>query len=386
MPQVYKYYVSLLLTVFLFHAGYAQKKFSVTILLDSNIDSHNVYCQYYNGKNNMEVTDSFINNTSAIKGAFFSDKVTFTVSYRNNGLITYKEDFFIAEKPARITICYNGNNEMRSCKNLVNALPILNEVYNPLYNGLLQFRKKEAIAVSEFWENYGDKIGVNDSIRQQSIKLFKALNKRTSLFLKVHPRDYFSFWYFKNQITYPAIAMMGNDRSYFKELIVVFKNTFREKFANSFEGKALLKEMEIYANPPLKEGVSAPVFEMKDIAGKLVKSGAHKSKFLLLNFWQTWCAPCIREIPSLIELKEKYNPGKLEIISINNEPNYNKVINFIKEHNMTWTNIWDKNDYFKYLFRVNAYPTMILIDNKGVIKYVSIGLSETKDISKIIEE
>jgi len=347
-----------------------------------------VTCQYYNGNNNVEVTDTFINNTLTVKGSYFTEKVTFTISVRNNNIVIYKDEFFITEKPAKVAIYYDlkSDNKMYGNKNLVNALPALDETHNPLYKELLKYRIKESTALSELWKNYGDKIGVNDSITQQSTKLFKTLNKRTILFLKEHAQNYYSFWYFKYQITYPAIAMIRDDRRYFQELIAVFKTTFPEKYTKSVEGENLIREMDIYANPPLKEGVAAPVFEIADIAGNPVNTSAHNSKYLLLNFWQTWCPPCISEIPSLIDLKDKYTSDKLEIISITNETNFNKVSNFIKEHNMSWTNIWDKEDHLRYLFRVNAYPTTILIDNKGIIKHVMTGFGDTREIRKIIDE
>jgi len=390
MPGAAKllYYLILLLSLFPVLTSYSQNKFNVTIQLDSNINAHNVTCQYYNGKNNVEVTDTFTNNTLTAKGSFFNEKVTFTIFIRNNNIVIYKDEFLLTEKPAKITIYYTSKigNKMYGNKNVMNALPALDETYNSLYNKLLKHRIKESTALSELWKNDGDKIGENDSITQQSTKLFKILNKRTILCLKEHAQNYYSFWYFKYQIVYPAITMIRDDKSYFKELIAVLKTTFPEKYTKSNEGENLIREMDIYANPPLKEGVAAPVFEMADIAGDPVNTSTHNSKYLLLNFWQTWCPPCIREIPSLIELKEKYASDKLEIISISNETDSNKVSNFIKVHNMSWTNIRDKDDQLRYLFRVNAYPTTILIDNKGIIKHVMTGLSDTGPIRKIIDE
>lgn len=205
------------------------------------------------------------------------------------------------------------------------------------------------------------------------------------LFLRQHSNDYFSFYFFKDQIVQAAISMNPDDRNYFKELISNYQNIFPDKYLKSIEGNALMAEMNIYANAPYKTGDAAPKFEIKDIAGNLISPKPNNSSFTLLIFWQTWCGPCLQEIPSLIDLRKNYPIDSLEMISITNEVDYNKVAGFIKSHNMNWKNIWDKENRLTPLYRVNAYPTMFLIDRSGTIKSTAKGLSDTEWIHKSID-
>jgi thiol-disulfide isomerase/thioredoxin len=96
-----------------------------------------------------------------------------------------------------------------------------------------------------------------------------------------------------------------------------------------------------------------------------------KKKYTLLEFWGTWCSPCVAMTPKLKELNEKYSKN-LNIVSVAVDNNKEKVINYIKEHDMKWKMaIIPKSEgpfnlTLKKL-KVEFYPTFILIDDKGKI-------------------
>lgn len=386
MPVQFRYLFNLLSLSVLSLTSYSQKQFHATIVFDSSIDTRNILLQYYNGKNTIDITDTFVNHTIIVKGNFFSEKLPLTILQKENQQTTHQETIFLTTQPAHIHIRKSEahSTPIWAYPKLVNAQPVLDTNYNPLYKGLLEFRKAEATAVAELWEKNGDKVMTNDSLDKLHTKLFKALNRRITLYLKAHAQDYFSFWYFKEQIISPAISFIRKDSRYFNELTADFKNTFPARFTQSIEGENLLKELSLYTNPPLKEGDTIPAFAIKGINGALVNSRSHKSRFMLIDFWQTWCGPCLQEIPLIIELKEKYSSDTLEVVSITTEPNYEKMTSFIKKYKMDWIHIWDQDNQLRFLLTVNTYPTKILIDNKGIIRYLKLGSGYAEALSQII--
>ncbi len=117
----------------------------------------------------------------------------------------------------------------------------------------------------------------------------------------------------------------------------------------------------------LAKGVEAPDFTLKDVNGKNVSLSAFRGKTILLDFWGTWCAPCVENIPSLKAFYEKNGGEDFEIISVANDPNTAKWKKMIAEKGMNWTHVIDPEGTVCGLYNIKYYPTMILINSKGKI-------------------
>ena len=102
----------------------------------------------------------------------------------------------------------------------------------------------------------------------------------------------------------------------------------------------------------------------KDKNQKNVNLDEFKGKLLLLNFWATWCAPCLKEIPELLELKKKYS-NDLDVIFISVDANPPKVIpKFLKKNNFKNISIYlDKNLKLSEKLGVKVMPTTIIVNN-----------------------
>jgi thiol-disulfide isomerase/thioredoxin len=113
-----------------------------------------------------------------------------------------------------------------------------------------------------------------------------------------------------------------------------------------------------------------------------------KKKFTLLEFWGTWCAPCIKMTPKLIETQNKFS-SNLNIVSIAVDENCQKVKKYVAKHKLNWkfgivpfNRSWE-NPIIKQL-HIEGYPTFLLLDSKG--KIVSRGGTDTfDDMIKLIE-
>jgi len=127
-----------------------------------------------------------------------------------------------------------------------------------------------------------------------------------------------------------------------------------------------------------QEGFLAPSFSLQDLNGKLVSLADFKGKVILLNFWASWCAPCKREIPSLIRLYQLRKDRNFEILAVSvDRTSVSKIVTFVAENQMSFPVLMDpQGEVGNGKYWVRAIPTSFLVDKKGVIRWKVTGAKE----------
>jgi len=123
-------------------------------------------------------------------------------------------------------------------------------------------------------------------------------------------------------------------------------------------------------NDRLKIGAPPIPISARDLNGKTVSLSDYKGKVLLLDFWATWCGPCIEEMPHLKASYKKYRAQGFEIVGVSFDMKRAELEAFVKKHGVRWPQIFhDKNwkQPINLEYKVRAIPMTILIGRDGNI-------------------
>ncbi|MBI3879335.1 MAG: TlpA family protein disulfide reductase [Verrucomicrobia bacterium] len=128
------------------------------------------------------------------------------------------------------------------------------------------------------------------------------------------------------------------------------------------------RQEEAQAN--LAVGKTFPAFSETDLAGKPLSIAGYKGKVLLVDFWATWCGPCIGELPNVKATYEKHHQAGFEIVGISLDSDKSKLTSFIAKNDMPWKQFFDGQGWQNKLaqqYGINSIPATFLLDGEGKV-------------------
>lgn len=126
---------------------------------------------------------------------------------------------------------------------------------------------------------------------------------------------------------------------------------------------------------PVSGEPAAENFTLQAIDGTSVRLDNYRDRFVLLNFWATWCAPCRKEMPALDNLHKKLNSDGLEVIGVHVGPSLDEIKRFLGQVPVEFTILVDQ-DMVLANWGVMGLPTTFLINPEGRIVYRAVGERE----------
>jgi thiol-disulfide isomerase/thioredoxin len=118
---------------------------------------------------------------------------------------------------------------------------------------------------------------------------------------------------------------------------------------------------------------AAPAFTLPLLGGSQFSLAEHKGKVVMLDFWATWCGPCIRALPTVTKVTGEYAPKGVVFAAVNLQEDADKVSGFMENKSWDFTVALDSDGSVADQFGVSAIPHSVIIDKKGVIRYVHVG-------------
>lgn len=139
---------------------------------------------------------------------------------------------------------------------------------------------------------------------------------------------------------------------------------------------------------PVTKIIAASDFELLNMDEEKRKLSDYRGKVVLLNFWATWCPPCVREMPSMERLHQQINADDFSVIAINQMEDSDQVFAFTGqlEIDPTFEILFDSRSEVSMAYAVRGLPTTYLIDKQGNIRYRAVGGREFNhpEVVKII--
>jgi thiol-disulfide isomerase/thioredoxin len=129
----------------------------------------------------------------------------------------------------------------------------------------------------------------------------------------------------------------------------------------------------------------APNFTLSDIYGNTYELWSLRGYPVLVNFWATWCGPCLYEMPAIQAIYEKYSGQGLVILAINGDgESTTDIYNYQQEHSLSFPLLVDIERNAESAYQIEAFPTTVLIDRDGIIRYIDSGAMEEDDFEQLL--
>ncbi len=133
-------------------------------------------------------------------------------------------------------------------------------------------------------------------------------------------------------------------------------------------------------------GLPAPLFRRESLSGKPITLEDYRGKVVLLDFWATFCPPCLQEMPHLKKCYEEYRARGFEIVGFSEDQDQGRLAAYLKENGIAWENIFcpqgDADETVR-LYKVVNIPASFLIDRNGILRQVNLS---GRNLENAIEE
>jgi len=147
----------------------------------------------------------------------------------------------------------------------------------------------------------------------------------------------------------------------------------------------------LIANPRLSRGELAPAFSLRGTNGETISTGSLHGHIVLLDFWATWCGPCIASLPDIRKLAHEFPAEQFVLIGINEDEDAGAWRRFLSKEDMPWPQLRDENWNLFHAFGLApehkiVVPAYVVLDRDGLVLHKARGLEDASSLTKEIQK
>jgi peroxiredoxin len=121
----------------------------------------------------------------------------------------------------------------------------------------------------------------------------------------------------------------------------------------------------------VREGQRAEDFELRDLAGRVVKLSSLRGKVVLVDFWASWCGPCKKELPMLADMAKRLRARGVEVLAVNVDKRRENAEAFLRASGAQLTVLLDPDEIVVKKYEPPKMPSSFVIDKKGLVRHVN---------------
>ncbi len=144
--------------------------------------------------------------------------------------------------------------------------------------------------------------------------------------------------------------------------------SINKNIRNTYGGKEIARKVNQLINTSV--GKAAPLFSLPDTANQIISLQQFRGKWVLLDFWASWCVPCRKENPAIKKVYEEYKEKGLVIVSVSLDSDKEKWLDAINHDGLTWVHVSDLKGWENAVakqYRIESIPANLLINPAGVV-------------------
>ncbi len=129
------------------------------------------------------------------------------------------------------------------------------------------------------------------------------------------------------------------------------------------------------APPPVTLGTAAPPFTLPTLDDASVSLSQQQGKVVIVNFWATWCTPCVSETPRLVQWQAQHGAAGLQVLGVDTlfQDSRDAVAEFVKEYEVAYPILLDDTGAVAKQWAARQLPRSFVLDRSGLVRFIKIG-------------